>query len=99
MLHLEQEKKAAQLEYAVKNLAFLNQIDPLKKCDQIGPGALVQTNKGWFYFAGPIGKMTIDNETVMVLSVGSPIGRVLSKMKVGESVCFNKELWVVEGIE
>ena len=98
MLHLEQEKKAQRLSYAIKNLALLEQLNPEQKLELICPGALAKTNKGLFYFAGPIGKVLVDQQEIMVLSVASPIGRVLSKMKVGESVCFNNDLWVIEEV-
>lgn len=99
MQHLELEKKHQQLSIKLQSLKVLQQIDPNHICESIKLGAFVKTNRGNFYFAGPIGKIVLKGTEVMVLSVGSPLGRILSKMKKKESVCFNKELWEVEEIE
>ena len=99
MQHLELEKKHRQLSVKLQSLKVLQQINPDVSCKEVQLGAYVTTNKGNFYFAGPIGKIQFNKTDVMVLSVGWPLGRILSKMKAKESVSFNKELWAVQEIE
>lgn len=99
MQHLELEKKHTQLGIKQQNLLLLHKINPEVKCAAVSIGAYVKTNKGIFYFAAPMGKINFENTDIMVLSLASPLGRILSKMKLNESVCFNKELWVIDGIE
>lgn len=98
MQHLELEKKHHQLDVKVQNLNILQQINPENQCDTVALGAYVQTNKGNFYFGGPLGKIKFQDTDTMVLSLASPLGRILSKMKKGESVCFNSDLWVIDAI-
>lgn len=98
MHHLEEEKKQQQLQIALQNQKLLAQINPSKICTQVELGAYVKTNKGHFYFSAPLGKIQLQNTDIMVLSLASPLGRILSKMKPDESVCFNQELWVINGI-
>lgn len=99
MLHLEEEKKLQQLHFLEENLKNLKKLSGEEKKQKVEAGALVVTNKGAFYFAAPLGKVTFQEKEVMILSLAAPLGRILSKMKVGESVCFNSEMWVIQEVK
>lgn len=98
MHHLEEEKKMHQLDNFLQQAKILSQINPSKKCNKVELGALVITNKGTFYFAAPMGKIIFEKHEIMVLSLASPLGRILSKMSKDESVCFNNDLWVIQEV-
>lgn len=96
MQHLELEKKHSQLAVKIQSLKLLQQINPEQKCQEVQLGACISTNKGTFYFAAPLGKISVDEQDIMVLSLGSPLGRILSKMKKKETTTFNGEQWTIE---
>ncbi len=99
MQHLEEEKKQQQLSVALQNKQVFSQINPSNICDKIQLGALVKSNQGLFYFSVPLGKIVFENQEVMLVSLASPLSKILSPLKVNESVCFNNQLWVLKEIK
>ena len=79
----DQEEKTKHL------LLVLKSIDPNKICSKAEAGCLIQTNKMWFYLAAAIGKVQIDQDMVMVISMQSPFGAALIGKKSGEMVSVN----------
>ncbi len=80
---LQQQWKQAQQDLdTLHNLP----IEPLKL---VGLGSLVVTNQFHYLLSISIGPMKIDQETVMVISKESPIGKLLLGKKVGDSLTFN----------
>lgn len=95
MQHLELEKKHIQLATLLEMQQTLSKIRPDKIQKKVDLGSLVETNKGWFYFSIAIGKFTSENKEIMALSLASPIGQVLKKLKAGESKSFNGNTWEI----
>ena len=98
MQHLELEKKHIQLATYLDMQQTLSKIRPEKMQSKVDLGSVVETNKGLFYFSVALGKMTVDNKEIMILSLASPIGQVLKKLKVGESKSFNGNTWEILAI-
>ena len=46
-------------------------------------GSLVETNKGYFFISTGWGRIQIQDENYFVISIESPIGRLLKKQKKG----------------
>ena len=98
MQHLEEEKKQQQLFVAIQNKKVFSQINPNQICQKIQLGALVNSNQGLFYFSVPLGKINFENQEIMLISLASPICKILMPLKIKESVSFNDMLWTLEGI-
>jgi hypothetical protein len=96
MAHLELEKLASQLQQAKALLAALSQIDPKKVCRTIVQGALIETNKGWFYIAAALGKVEVQEQTINVISFASPLVQELNKAEIGKVIRFNNIDWLVK---
>ncbi len=60
-----------------------------------GPGSLVQTDEGLFYLAIGIGKLTVDEEEVFVLSPSAPVGKLLIGKRAGDTFSFNTRTYKV----
>lgn len=89
MMQMEEEKAKGQLMQAFQVQKELQQIDPLKKSNQVEIGSLVQTNKGTYFISIGMGKIKLDNGLFYAISVQSPIGNKLLGKTVGNSIEFN----------
>jgi len=99
MMQIEQEKNELQLSktFQLKNL--LQQIDIEKETETVGFGSLVTTNRGKYFIAIGIGKIKIENEIYFVISLDSPVGKLLLGKRVGEEIEFRGQRFLVEGID
>ncbi|MEO1451224.1 MAG: 3-oxoacyl-ACP synthase [Bacteroidota bacterium] len=88
MMKREIDKYNLQLAEAEKQHRFLKQLTPAKTSDTIGPGSLVETPEGVYYFSVPLGKLTVEGESCFALSLVAPIGKALKGRKEGETISF-----------
>ena len=98
MMQIEQEKLANQLNLLLQQEQMLNRIDPKSKSEVVANGSLVKTNLGWIYLSIPLGKIIVEGESVMCLSVQSPLGLQLVGKRVGDSVKLNQMEYKLLGI-
>jgi transcription elongation GreA/GreB family factor len=89
MMQLEQEKLGIQLDQANAILEVLYKVNLSIKPVEIGFGSLVDTNKGHFFLAAAVGKLTINEQITYVISMASPIGMAMLGKTIGESFSFN----------
>ncbi len=89
MVQLEQEKTGNQLKEAEEHLKEFERIDFSKISKIITQSSLVETNRGLFFIAASIGKITVDAKTVFVISAKSPLAIALAGKKEKDTVVFN----------
>jgi len=89
MMQLEIEKLGTQLKEAEGQLAEFEKINFNKNFQNIDQGCLVETNKGYFLIASSIGKITVDDKIVFVISSKSPLALKLIGSKQRDTVIFN----------
>lgn len=89
MAHLEQEKLGKQLQEWHNQSELIQKIDVTKENTSVGLGTLIKTNKGQFFLACNLGKLTIDDEDIIIISLQSPLGERFLKYKEGEQFDFN----------
>jgi len=89
MVQLEQEKTGTQLKEAEEQLADFIKKEFDKQSTAIGQGSLVETDKGYFFIAGSIGKIEVNGKTVFVISNQSPLALALQGKKQKDTVVFN----------
>jgi len=99
MMQLEREKLGTQLKEAEEQLAEFEKIDFNKVFQVIGQGSLVQTDKGYFFIAGSVGRILLDSETVFVISFKSPLASVLIGHKQNDTVMFNGVAYLIISIQ
>lgn len=98
MAQLETEKLSTQLNDALKLKDLLHQINPEKTSAKVELGSLVKTNKGYFYIAVSLGKLSIEGIEIFVISPIAPIGKLLLTKKEKESFSFNGVQYIIEGV-
>ena len=61
-------------------------------------GSLVKTDKGYFFISIGWGRIQIQNENYFVISIESPIGRLLKNKKEGDSIQFRDTAYDILGV-
>ncbi|MBL7934802.1 MAG: hypothetical protein JNM51_03225 [Bacteroidia bacterium] len=89
MMQLEIEKLGTQLKEAELQLAEFEKINFNKMFQTIEQGSLVETNKGYFLIASSIGKITVNDKTVFVISSKSPLAIAFAGRKQKDILSFN----------
>lgn len=89
MMHLEEEKLSRQMTETTKLRNILAKLDPTIKCETAVLGALIDTSKGWFYLSVGLGNTKVGDDSVVVISLGSPIGHLFFGTQAGDSFTFN----------
>ena len=96
----ETSRSTLQIEYDKLNHQIIQLKDQLNKIvliesnktfSKIRYGALVITNSSYYLVSIGLGKYSIDNKSVFVISLTSPIGQILVDKKRGDYIIFNNK--------
>lgn len=98
MMQLEIEKLGGQLKEVELQLAEFEKINFNKTFQRVEQGSLVETNKGYFFIASSIGKITVEEKTVFVISGKSPLAVAFAGKQKKSSLSFNGMDYVIESI-
>lgn len=98
MLHQEQENISKQLWNAIHQRKELESIDIFKTSPIASTGSLVTTDKELFFISIGYGKVEIDRKTIIVLSAYSPLGKILNAKRIGDSVTYGTQIYVITDI-
>jgi len=98
MMQNEIAKSQTQLAQALQLKAQLSQLDPNKINETAVKGSLIYTNHGNFYISIGLGKVNLEEGLFYVISLDSPIGKVLINKKTGDTVPFQNRKYVIKEI-
>jgi|TARA_B110000914_G_scaffold204388_1_gene198716 FtsZ-binding cell division protein ZapB len=96
----ETSRSLMQIEYDKINNQFLILKNQLKTIESIiligkkaslGFGSIARTKNLYYFISIGLGKYTVDNNTVYVISLSSPIGKLLNNKKIGDKILFNNK--------
>jgi hypothetical protein len=96
MLQIEQENTSRQLKEVLTSKLHLSQINIHLTPGKVTSGTLVQTNKGLLFLSIALGKLNINNTSVIVLSPQSPLGNKLLGLKPTDKAEMNGTTYVIE---
>ena len=96
MLQIEQENTSRQLKTALDQKDTLERIDPAAKTSQVGAGSVIKTNNGYLFLSVPLGKIVVDDTTVIALSPQSPLGKNLAGLKTNSITVMNGVRYMIE---
>jgi transcription elongation GreA/GreB family factor len=99
MMQLEFEKGSNQLAEMELQLEALQKIDISIKHTLVGLGCYLKTDKALFFLSVGLGKLKVNEDTVIVLSPQSPLGHLFMGLKVGATVEFNGVRYTILEIE
>jgi len=98
MAQQEQNKIGMQMAMLQQWQGIFARIQPAQTHTVAGIGALVQTNRGAFYLAAPMGKVVVEGTEIMVISPQSPAGKAMLGKQSGESFELNGTLFKIESV-
>ncbi len=99
MMQLEQEKIRKQLHEALEQKAELEKINVANDNSRVGKGSLVKSNNMFLFISIALGKITVDNKQIVILSPQSPLGIKLIGKKSNETAEINGVKYLIETIE
>ena len=99
MMQIERDRAAQQLDLAQRLIHELNQTSTEHKPEPISRGNLVKCNGQWYWLLTGVGPVKVKEETVMVISLGSPLGGLLNGKKVGDKLILNGRELLVEEVK
>lgn len=99
MMQLEQEKITKQLNEALDQRTELDKIDISTSSSVIKKGSLVKTDKGFIFLSIGLGKLNIENETVIAVSPLSPLGAIILGLKENDTAKLNSASYLIESIK
>lgn len=90
MIHLEQEKLGIQLQNIQNRVLIFKKIN-IEDTQTIQMGSIVVTDKGLFFIAVALGKISFQGRDCYVISPISPIGQKMLNLTVGDSFMMNSK--------
>ena len=88
MLQLEMEKLGKQYQTVLVQKNTLRKIEIFYK-SKAQIGSLVVANGYYYFLATSIGQVKVDDKNIMVISINSPIGKLLLEKQIQDSFVFN----------
>ena len=99
MMHIEQEKLNHKLSEFITQKSILDKINPAVESTKIGLGSLVQTNNLLLYVSVALPKIVIDGQTIIAVSLQSPLGSVLLGKETGYEFDIHGTSYLIQKIE
>ena len=99
MLQIEQANVRGQLKEAQEQKIALEKIDPALSATIVVNGSLVKTNRGYLFVSTALGKVVMDEVTVIALSQQSPLGKQVMGLAKGQTTVINNNQYIVEDIQ
>ena len=87
-IQTEIDQLSKQLNNVQRQKNNLSIIDIHHSHNMADVGSLVKTDKGYFFISIGWGRIQIQDENYFVISIASPIGRLLKDKKKGDSIQF-----------
>ncbi|ASK30202.1 hypothetical protein CEY12_08795 [Chryseobacterium sp. T16E-39] len=97
MVQQEINNLQRQLNETLNQQAFIQKIST-EKSSKVQNGALVKTDRGWFYISVSVGEITFENQKITTVSAESPLVKAMFGKKMAETFEINKIHQTIENI-
>ena len=98
LMQTEYDKIHNQLLILKNQLRAIKSISLSDKKKKVGVGSFIKTNKSFYFISIGLGKQIIDNNAINIISLSSPIGKLLNNKKKGDKIVFNNKEELIENI-
>lgn len=98
MLQLEMEKLGQQYQNILTQKQLLTKINVDFSGGIIKVGSVVKLNGYHYFLATSVGQVAFNNLTIMVVSISSPIGKLLIGKQKGDFVMLNNTSMLIEDV-
>lgn len=97
MLQQEINNIQRQLNETLNQQNFLKKLNT-EVCTKVQNGALVKTDKGFFYISVSSGEIVFEGKKIMTISSESPLAKAMFGKKIAETFVINNVNQVIEEI-
>ena len=98
LMQTEYDKIDNQLLILKNQLRAIKSISLSDNKKKVGVGSFIKTNKSFYFISIGLGKQIIDNNDIYVISLSSPIGKLLNNKKKGDKIVFNNKEELIKNI-
>jgi transcription elongation GreA/GreB family factor len=98
MVQQEREMIGRRISEAEKQMADLIKIIETDSSDVIQAGSLIYSTLGWMYLSISLGSVMIEDLKVNIVSMDSPVGKLLKGKKVGDAIELNGKHITIESV-
>jgi len=98
LMQTEYDKIHNQLLILKNQLRAIKSISLSDKKKNVGVGSFIKTNKSFYFISIGLGKQILDNNDIYIISLSSPIGKLLNNKKKGDKIVFNNKEELIEDI-
>ena len=98
MLQLEREKLGNQLAEIQKVKEILLKVNSTAKVSQGCLGSVMYTSQANYFISVSVGEIIVENDKFYAIATNTPIGKLLLGKKVGDSITFRNQSFVIEKI-
>jgi ElaB/YqjD/DUF883 family membrane-anchored ribosome-binding protein len=99
LLQTEQDTVRKKIQEARDQQVLYHQIDSTVVSPVVRSGSLVKSSNGWFFIGVALGKIVIDNKTVIAISPFSPLGQSFMGLTANETIEIKGLPYLVELVE
>lgn len=98
MMHLEKERLASQMHEVAKLRKPLEMINPEKVSDAVELGSVVFTKDRNYYISVSLGEIVVDDQQFFCISPVTPIGKLISGKRNGETFLFAGKAVIIQEV-
>jgi transcription elongation GreA/GreB family factor len=99
MVQIEQANTRSQLQEVLIQKEIFDKIKMGVSSTTVINGSLIKTDKGFLYLSIALGKISIDNLSIISLSPQSPLGIKLKGLTVGDVAEVNNIKYIIQHID
>jgi transcription elongation GreA/GreB family factor len=96
MVQQEREMIGRRISEAEKQLGELMKIIETESSNTIQAGSLINSTLGWMYLSISLGSIMIDDLKVNIVSMDSPVGKLLKGKSIGDTIELNGKRVIIE---
>ncbi len=89
MLHIEQDRVRKQIAVLSAQQTVLDAIDPDVPLQRVALGSFVETARATYFLSIALGKLHVEGQDLVALSLQSPLGAALKGLQAGDKFVMN----------
>jgi transcription elongation GreA/GreB family factor len=98
MVQQEREMIGRRISEAEKQLGELMKIIETDSSNTIQAGSLIYCTLGWMYLSISLGSIMIGDQKVNIVSMDSPVGKLLKGKNIGDTIELNGKRIIIESV-
>jgi transcription elongation GreA/GreB family factor len=98
MVQQEREMIGKRISEAEKQLGELMKIIETDSSNTIQAGSLIYCTLGWMYLSISLGSIMIGDQKVNIVSMDSPVGKLLKGKNIGDTIELNGKRIIIESV-